>query len=130
MRLILIRHGQTPANVLGALDTAVPGPGENRCAFLIVRGDETVGVVELADQGGGTGVVLLDWVSKRFRDFTPGEFVYRESGIVAGKGFARLVLPPTARADARYLARVGFRQEGGVWSRVTPAMAGGPGSVA
>ena len=27
MRLILIRHGQTPANVLGRLDTAHPGPG-------------------------------------------------------------------------------------------------------
>lgn len=27
MRLHLIRHGQTPSNVLGALDTALPGPG-------------------------------------------------------------------------------------------------------
>ena len=27
MRLLLIRHGQTPANVLGLLDTAKPGPG-------------------------------------------------------------------------------------------------------
>jgi len=27
MRLLLIRHGQTPANVIGALDTAAPGPG-------------------------------------------------------------------------------------------------------
>ncbi len=27
MRLILIRHGETPANVRGELDTAVPGPG-------------------------------------------------------------------------------------------------------
>lgn len=27
MRLILIRHGQTPSNVLGLLDTAPPGPG-------------------------------------------------------------------------------------------------------
>jgi broad specificity phosphatase PhoE len=27
MRLILIRHGQTPANVLGQLDTGHPGPG-------------------------------------------------------------------------------------------------------
>ncbi len=26
MRLFLIRHGQTPSNVLGAIDTAVPGP--------------------------------------------------------------------------------------------------------
>ncbi|MBX3093813.1 MAG: histidine phosphatase family protein [Cryobacterium sp.] len=27
MRLFLIRHGQTPSNVLGALDTGHPGPG-------------------------------------------------------------------------------------------------------
>jgi broad specificity phosphatase PhoE len=27
MRLLLIRHGQTPSNVLGRLDTARPGPG-------------------------------------------------------------------------------------------------------
>ncbi|MTD15609.1 histidine phosphatase family protein [Nakamurella sp. YIM 132087] len=27
MTLILIRHGQTPSNVLGLLDTALPGPG-------------------------------------------------------------------------------------------------------
>ncbi len=27
MRLLLIRHGQTPANVLGELDTREPGPG-------------------------------------------------------------------------------------------------------
>src|SRR3954452_2559814 len=27
MRLILIRHGQTPANVKGVLESTVPGPG-------------------------------------------------------------------------------------------------------
>lgn len=27
MRLLLIRHGQTPSNVAGVLDTAIPGPG-------------------------------------------------------------------------------------------------------
>lgn len=27
MKLLLIRHGQTPSNVIGALDTARPGPG-------------------------------------------------------------------------------------------------------
>lgn len=27
MRLLLIRHGQTPGNVLGQIDTAYPGPG-------------------------------------------------------------------------------------------------------
>ncbi|YAL83054.1 histidine phosphatase family protein [Dermacoccaceae bacterium W4C1] len=27
MRLLLVRHGQTPANVAGSLDTTLPGPG-------------------------------------------------------------------------------------------------------
>jgi broad specificity phosphatase PhoE len=27
MRLLLIRHGQTPANVIGSLETTIPGPG-------------------------------------------------------------------------------------------------------
>ena len=27
MKLLLIRHGQTPGNVAGQLDTAFPGPG-------------------------------------------------------------------------------------------------------
>ncbi len=30
MRLILVRHGQTPSNVRGLLDTRVPGPGLTR----------------------------------------------------------------------------------------------------
>ncbi|WP_104101471.1 histidine phosphatase family protein [Cryobacterium sp. M96] len=33
MRLFLIRHGQTPANVLGQLDTAHPGPGLTELGF-------------------------------------------------------------------------------------------------
>ena len=27
MRILFVRHGQTPANVRGLLDTAAPGPG-------------------------------------------------------------------------------------------------------
>ena len=33
MRLLLIRHGQTPANVRGELDTAHPGPGLTALGF-------------------------------------------------------------------------------------------------
>ncbi|GAA0990062.1 histidine phosphatase family protein [Subtercola frigoramans] len=33
MRLLLIRHGQTPANVLGQLDTHAPGPGLTDIGF-------------------------------------------------------------------------------------------------
>jgi hypothetical protein len=96
--------------------TLARGPDEDRFAYLVLRGDETVGVVEVADEGDGTGRVVLDWVTKRFRDFTPGEFVYRRSGIFAGKGFARLVVG-AGQHDDQYLQRVGFRRDGDLWVR-------------
>lgn len=48
MRLLLIRHGQTPANVQGTLDTAAPGPGltalgtRQADAIAAAFGDETI----------------------------------------------------------------------------------------
>ena len=51
MRLLLIRHGQTPSNVLGALDTLVPGPGltelghEQAAAIPHALADESIGAL-------------------------------------------------------------------------------------
>jgi hypothetical protein len=92
-------------------DARVPG----RLAFLVLRGDETVGVVVVREAGDGVGQVELDYVSKRFRDFTPGEFVYRRSGVFAQAGFRRLVAPPDIADPQDYFARVGFRPDGGAW---------------
>ncbi|WP_423464724.1 hypothetical protein ACO229_09680 [Promicromonospora sp. MS192] len=103
---------------------AVPEPGEERSAFLVQRGDETVGVVEVRDAGDGAGVVELDWVSKRFRDLTPGEFVYRRSGIFAAKGFDRVVVPQAAPSEHAYLNGVGFRPQDGAWVRDVTADSG------
>ena len=103
---------------------AQPEPGEQRSAFLVQRGDETVGVVEVRDAGDGAGVVELDWVSKRFRDLTPGEFVYRRSGIFAAKGFDRVVVPHAAQGEHAYLRGVGFRPEGDTWVREVVADGG------
>ena len=85
-----------------------PAPGEERVAFIVVNGDETVGMVEIGDAGGGTGVVMLDWVSKRFRDFGPGQFVYRRSGVFAEKGFTRLVTAEGTNFGDKYLTEIGF----------------------
>jgi hypothetical protein len=90
--------------------------GGQRLAFLVVRGDETVGVVLVSDLGDGVGHVDLDWVTPRFRDFTPGEFVYRRSGVFAARGFRRLVAPG-GPGQADYLARVGFEHSGEGWAR-------------
>jgi hypothetical protein len=96
---------------------AQPPPDEVRSAYLVQRGDETVGVVVVRDAGGGEAQVELDWVSQRFRDFTPGEFVYRRSGIFAAKGFDRLVVPRALPRSLDYLHRVGFRSDGDRWVR-------------
>ncbi|MFI6697752.1 histidine phosphatase family protein [Streptomyces sp. NPDC050509] len=51
MRLLLIRHGQTPSNLAGLLDTAAPGPGltgtgERQAAALpAVLADEDIGAL-------------------------------------------------------------------------------------
>lgn len=89
-------------------------------AFLVVRGDETVGVVLVSDLGDGVGHVDLDWVTPRFRDFTPGEFVYRQSGVFAARGFRRLVTSG-GPGQTDYLARVGFERAGEQWVREVAA---------
>jgi hypothetical protein len=98
-----------------------PAVGESaaagRSAFLVMRGDETVGMVVVRDVGGGVGEVQLDYVTERFRDFTPGEFVYRKSGIFADKGFQRLRLVDDIPAEHAYYERVGFRPVDGRWER-------------
>lgn len=83
-------------------------------AFLVQRGDETVGVV-LLRQEDGTAHVTLDYVTPRYRDFSPGEFVWRDSRLLADRGVRRVVSPP-GMVDA-YYGRVGFRREGDVWVR-------------
>lgn len=56
MRLILLRHGQTPSNVAGLLDTAPPGPGltelgrRQALAAAQVLGAEQIGAVFASNQ--------------------------------------------------------------------------------
>jgi hypothetical protein len=85
-------------------------PADGRSAFLVERGDETVGVVIVCDSGGGVAQVELDYVTQRFRDFTPGEFVYRRSGLLRDRGFTRVVAP--AAMVSPYYDSVGFRRDG------------------
>jgi hypothetical protein len=86
-------------------DGAAPG----RSAYLIQHGDETVGVVLIRDDGDGVARVELDYVTQRFRDFSPGEFVWRRSGLLKEEGFRKVVTPPGMVAP--YYDRLGFKQE-------------------
>jgi hypothetical protein len=89
-----------------AWQTATPG----RSAYLLQRGNETVGVVLLRDAGNQTAQVELDYVTPRYRDFSPGEFVWRRSGLLRDAGFRKVVSPPGMVAP--YYERLGFRREG------------------
>jgi hypothetical protein len=94
-------------------DLVWDGAAHGRSAYLVQRGDETVGVVLVRDEGDGTAQIELDYVTPRFRDFTPGEFVWRRSGLLQEDGFKRVVSPPDMLAP--YYAEVGFKQEGDVY---------------
>jgi hypothetical protein len=87
--------------------------GEGRSAYLVERGNETVGVVVVRDGGDGVARVELDYVTPRFRDFSPGEFVYRRSGMFRDKGIRRILTPPGMVNP--YYERLGFRQDGDHW---------------
>ena len=91
------------------------GSAPGRMAFLVQRGDETVGVVLVRDDDG-VAQVLLDYVTPRFRDFSPGEFVWRRSTVLRERGFRRVVTP-AGMVDA-YYGRVGFQRDSdtGSWS--------------
>ncbi|MCL2595183.1 MAG: hypothetical protein FWD83_06650 [Promicromonosporaceae bacterium] len=107
-------HAQEIASFSPGFES-IPGEDERRLAFMVVKADETVGMVEIRDEGDGVGVVLLDWVFKPFRDFTPGEFVYRQSGIFHELGFTQLQLATDMTPDAKYLSSVGFQQKDDTW---------------
>ena len=83
-----------------------------RTSFLTMRGDEVVGVLFLrpADDAEGVAQIELDYVTKRFRDLSPGEFVFRSSGLLTSRGFHRVLTPPGMVAP--YYGRLGFQRHG------------------
>jgi hypothetical protein len=82
------------------------GAAEGNVAFLVQLGDETVGLVLVHDAGDAVAHVVLDYVTPRFRDFSPGEFVWRRSGVLRDRGFRTVITPE--HMVAPYYARLGF----------------------
>jgi hypothetical protein len=83
--------------------------GHDRAGFLVVNGDEIVGVV-LFRADDGVARVELDYVTPRYRDFTPGEFVYRRSRLFTDRGCHTVVTPPGMVSP--YYEKLGFRRDG------------------
>jgi hypothetical protein len=79
-------------------------------AFLIVNVDEVAGVVVFHAAGDGVAQVDLDYVIERYRDLTPGEFVFRRSGYFTDRGCRAVITPPGMRSP--YYGRLGFARSG------------------
>ena len=108
LRHVLRNHEADILRFQPDLDWDGTAPG--RLAYLVQRGDETVGVVLVRDDGDGVAHVLLDYVTPRFRDFSPGEFVWRHSTVLRERGFRRVVTP--AHMVGAYYGRLGFERDG------------------
>ena len=108
LRHFLKVHAADMAKYFPRFDPDEVGPGS--AAYLVQHGNETVGVVVVRDAGGGVAQVELDYVTPRFRDFSPGEFVWRKSGLLRENGFRKVVTPPDMVSP--YYERVGFQREG------------------
>jgi hypothetical protein len=80
--------------------------------YVVLTGADTVGVVLARDAGDGSAQVELDYVLPKYRDFCPGEFVYRRSGVFAARGYRRVIAPPRMLSAEDYLTKVGFRSKG------------------
>lgn len=88
-----------------------PDPGRrDAAAFLVLNADEVAGVVVFHVAGSGVAQVELDYVTERYRDFTPGEFVFRRSRYFIDHGCHTVITPPGMRAP--YYGRLGFRRDG------------------
>jgi hypothetical protein len=95
-------------------DPALP----DTSAFLVLREDETAGVVLLTSGDvPGQARLVLDYVTPAYRDFTPGEYVFERSGWFSDHGFDTVVAPGGLHPDDPYLARMGFERQGQRWIR-------------
>jgi hypothetical protein len=103
LRHLLRVHGDDMTTFQPDLARNTSGGSEH--AFIVQRGDETVGVVLLRIEGAAA-TVLLDYVTPRYRDFSPGQFVWRHSDLLAGRGVTTVVTSPTM--VGAYYAKVGF----------------------
>ena len=87
------------------------GTEDDDLAFQVEKGDETVGIVLIRPQGD-VAQVVLDYVTPRYRDFSPGEFVWRGVAGLRDRGFTKVVTPPDMVAPYYDRLDNGFRREG------------------
>ncbi|MGM0384843.1 MAG: hypothetical protein ACQERF_02510 [Actinomycetota bacterium] len=105
---VISQHGEEIRSFHPAFRT----PTDSSIAFLVMKGDELVGLVLASVDEAGTALLDVDYVTPAYRDFTPAEFVFRRSGIWQRLGVARI---RTAPGGPEYYSNLGFTARDGAW---------------
>ena len=106
---VLRRNAHDIAQFQPDFDPATLPAHPEQTAYLVQKGDETVGVV-IIEPDAATARVRLDYVTAKYRDFSPGEFVWRRSGLLRDRGFSRV--ETSSRMVGAYYDKLGFHREG------------------
>ena len=72
-------------------------------------------LIRPSGEDGRVAQVELDYVTPRYRDFSPGEFVWRRAPRLKERGFRRVLTPPDMVAPYYERLDVGFRREGSAY---------------
>lgn len=92
-----------------------PKPGQ--VAVFVLRNMVPAGLL-IVEPDGEHARVLLDYVIPGYRDFRIGKFLFEEhADYFTRRGIRRLTAAAGVGHHDRYLARMGFRREGGVYTR-------------
>lgn len=111
LRYLLRIHGQ---DILAHQPGFVwDGAAGGRSAAIVQHGPETIGVLLIRSEPHEPSVahLELDYVTPRYRNITPGRFLFFESGFLQARGFQYVVTPPGMQAS-NYYPRLGFRADG------------------
>jgi hypothetical protein len=83
--------------------------------YLVLRNMVPAGVI-IHRVNGAQANILLDYVIPMYRDFRVGQFFYHDkAGYFYGRGVERFVDAPGRPSHAKYLERMGFRLEDGMY---------------
>ncbi|MFZ1578609.1 MAG: hypothetical protein WAT47_09705 [Nostocoides sp.] len=104
------------------------GVDPDSSAYLLQHGDTTAGVVLVHDAGAGVAQIDLDYVTAPYRDFSPGEFVFRDSGLFQRQGVRRILTRPGMITT--HYERLGFTPEGDHWALTLEPAPSGTGATA
>ncbi len=78
---------------------------------FIMHNEEIIGLFGISVENG-VGRVQIDFVTERFRDFTPGNFLYHHATLFDDMGLNKLEIEKAAMTDPVYFSKQGFIDEG------------------